>query len=173
MWVVQEFVQARELLLRCGDAGATVGSVSFLETALKPIFSEQELRNFLSFTNMVHMRNIHRVKHQPILTDIILDFAELQCSDIRDKVFALLSLARLFNYPAPDYSATPERVFLGVIKEDLRWFRWSKHYGDGFYRSWEALCVQLASVLGIDDETAKVYADLVYCSDDSAGSGKE
>lgn len=61
-----------------------------------------------------------KVKEQPILTDIILEFAERQCSDVRDKVFALLSLASPRKYPAPDYI-----VFLGIIEEDFRWFSWS------------------------------------------------
>jgi hypothetical protein len=165
VWVVQEFVLARELLLRSGDAGATVRDMfDYSEISLKPIFEEQELRNFLSFTNLVHRRQVYKVKEQPILTDIILDFAERQCSDIRDKVFALLSLASLRKYPAPDYSATLEQVFLGIIEEDFRWFSWSDYYGDGSYGSWVALCEQFASILGIDNETAKGYAKLVYDS---------
>lgn len=46
----------------------------------------------------------------------------------------------------------------------FRWFSWSDYYGDGSYGSWVALCEQFASILGIDNETAKGYAKLVYDS---------
>jgi hypothetical protein len=164
MRVVQEFVQAREILLRSGDAAATVGSISdYSEASLEPILGKEELRNFLSFTKLVHNKAVYKVKEQPILTDIIFDFAERQCSDVRDKVFALLSLTSLRKYPAPNYSATVEEVFFGVIEEEFRWFSWSTCYPkDGSFESWARLCLQFAGIMGIDTEIAEEWARGLY-----------
>ena len=135
--VVQEFVRAREVLLRSGDAGATVGNLSYYpDNSLSSIFEDVELRNFLSFMGMVDSRHVYKVKEVPILTDVILDFAELECSDIRDKVFALVSLSSLIKYPAPNYSATKEQVFLGILEEEIRWIAQSNYYYEETFESW-------------------------------------
>lgn len=164
LWVVQEFVLASEVYLRCGDAGALTTELGlFWKDSVDDLLKEEH-RIYDSLLLMCTNRWNYQLEEQPPLTDLIITFADRHCSDVKDKAFALMSLTGWREYPAPDYTSSSEHIYREILRTDLNssGYHESEHYGDGTFDSWLKMCLRVAEIMQIDGETASAYAKLIY-----------
>lgn len=129
MWIVQEMLNARSLYLLSGDFRCEAYSLGVFISALESMRDEgsefpEVDRNasnvffeYMILESSDHIRGPDRVN---ALSDAVGDTRRRQCSDQRDKIFALLGLPtiRAIDTVAsikPDYSMSVEEVFVAAV----------------------------------------------------------
>jgi hypothetical protein len=134
LWVVQEVSLASKALIFCGPACIPWSLLSrFLDGYIHEK-SSAAISSSVSSTSLKKIRppvsNIYLMlenEESPTLLDLLVTSRSCQCSDPRDKVYALFSLLDQSQIPCePDYAQSYEDVFTNtatwIIKEtqDLR-----------------------------------------------------
>ncbi|GME44344.1 putative glucan synthase protein [Neofusicoccum parvum] len=100
IWIIQELVNAKDLVYQCGDITVTEAQLRKAVDLLREIKGEfwDQCRN----TQNVTMLRTHTGK--PILIYLLRQFRQYHATLREDKVFALLGLARDMNNILPNYS---------------------------------------------------------------------
>ncbi|KAF2676978.1 HET-domain-containing protein [Lentithecium fluviatile CBS 122367] len=158
MWVIQEIVHAKKIAVWCGPQSFTWDFVESLYLKLKGLqdthwfphheFAIQVLQS--SAAVMVWQRAHCRHPETPIpsLRTLIEVFRHWQCAEIRDKVFALVSMASPDTTILPDYAQSARDVYFAVCE---------KHPEAGW-----AFENMLSQVLGLSERDIKLSGrDLV------------
>ena len=124
MWIIQEIVHAEKITVWCGAKSFKWGIVENLCLTLKTLedthwFAHHEfVIEVLQSSAMVmvwqraHWR--HLLTPTPSLRMLIEIFRDWQCTDVRDKVFALVSMASSNTAIIPDYSQPARQVYFAV-----------------------------------------------------------
>lgn len=129
MWIIQEVIHARRIRVWCGDQVADWTAFDNLYRTLKTLDEmgwSAHHRHAIpvlqsSALTMVWQRAHWRHPNTPMptLQTLIEVFQEWKCSDLRDKVYALVGLAAAETAVAPDYSLSARQVYFDVIQSDL------------------------------------------------------
>lgn len=152
MWVIQEIVHARSITVWCGAKSFTWDVVESLYLTLKTLedthwfphheFAIQVLQSSAAVMVWQRAHWRHPDTPKPSLRTLIEVFRDWQCSDIRDKVFALVGMASRKTAIVPDYALPPRDLYFAVRKRHLE-------EGDGFEN-------MLSQVLGLSDREVKL-----------------
>ncbi|KAI1075424.1 heterokaryon incompatibility protein-domain-containing protein [Whalleya microplaca] len=133
LWVLQEAALAREVLLYCGKRRIRWDTFSALITQLKRkgvVLDRFTPKATIGVDSVLEIDEIRRGSHQNLLS-VLLATASAECTDLRDKIFGVLSLAE--DYEAwshglgggesrtehslePDYTVGVADVFLRLAK---------------------------------------------------------
>jgi hypothetical protein len=117
LWILQEVLFGQHILVLCGDKRC-----SWKE--LKDLFIPQH--EVADWEYPVHVSEVvlslikEKASFQGAdrrLSYMIETFAGLQCEDVRDKVYGLLSLVRSSGVVPVDYSQTPADVFFNALRK--------------------------------------------------------
>ena len=130
MWVLQEIVFAPKAHLLCGDRAVLWPSLDKLDEIierLKQVIQITSSRQHEHGTGLENLLEILQIQSRlmkepkPSLLDLVELFQTRQCTDLRDRVFALLSLAgeedRREN--PPDYSMALSEVQLRLFRTSI------------------------------------------------------
>lgn len=138
-WIIQEFMLARSIELRCGQSAAELRAVcelcSALEGSKAPQFSKHSASDVLQtpgwtlIKQRACMRDSQLGAYPPrssfSLQELLETYEFSLCADRRDKVYALLILASdVSSGPyelSADYSKTREGVFVDVMRNQRKW----------------------------------------------------
>jgi hypothetical protein len=106
LWIVQEFILAKELTLMCGNewlGNDQLGLLSSFDTSI--------------LYELLRFRNIYRDRNHPFDSSAMLAaFCRNACMDPRDKVYGLLGLFNNSSFPIqPDYTKTVDAVFVETV----------------------------------------------------------
>lgn len=124
MWIIQEIVHAEKITVWCGAKSFEWGILENLYLTLKTLedmhwFAHHEFAIGVlqsSAAVMVWQRAHwrHPQTPTPSLQTLIEVFRDWQCTDVRDKVFALVSMASSDTAIIPDYSQPARQVYFAV-----------------------------------------------------------
>jgi hypothetical protein len=119
LWILQEFVLAREIGIWCGNETASYDSLHHL------LMEFHSLR-YTPAAKILYSRRVRGYSsHRMSVEELLDEFRDMECMDVRDRVYALLSLLdpkeRKLMDIEPDYSISPsglfEKVFTGLCGE--------------------------------------------------------
>lgn len=163
IWVIQEFLLARHVLLLCGSERLGWSELMAWYDAHDGDLPPQFAMPGDNFNNLVRRRAAklemetqrHRLfgrEFTPVfraasLTSLLNKFWGLKCSDKRDAVYGLLSLAA--TEIKPDYTKTTAELYLEVLETERRRF-WGEEW------KWRSFRLNLQMVLGIDGKTGEL-----------------
>jgi hypothetical protein len=127
MWVIQEIVFARKARLLCGDRSVIWPSLNRLDTIiskLKQVIQITSSRQHEHGTGLENLLEILQIQSRimkepkPSLLDLVELFQTRQCTDRRDRVFAILGLAAEEDSKEnpPDYSMTLPEVQMRLFR---------------------------------------------------------
>lgn len=129
MWIIQEVIHADKIRVWCGDQSAEWAAFDNLYCTLKTLddmgWSTHHRHAIAvlqsSALTMVWQRAHWRHPETPVptLQTLVEVFQEWKCSDLRDKVYALVGIAAIGTAVVPDYSRSARQVYFDVIKGDL------------------------------------------------------
>lgn len=124
MWIIQEIVHAEKIAVWCGAKSFEWGMLESLYQTLK-ILEDTHWIMHHKFANQVfqspaaimvwqraHWR--HSQTPTPSLQTLIEVFYKWKCTDVRDKVYALVSMANPDTAIIPDYSRSARQVYSAV-----------------------------------------------------------
>jgi hypothetical protein len=118
LWVVQEAVLSANTILCCNELSIPLGPFAFAATWL-----QHNLRGEIQTSSFLAMLGIAMAPDKLSLDVILLSSMMLQCSDPRDRVFALLSLLRLSTQKClfsmslvPDYTKSVVDVYCDATR---------------------------------------------------------
>ncbi|KAF2728797.1 HET-domain-containing protein [Polyplosphaeria fusca] len=124
MWVIQEIVHARRIMVWCGEKSFTWGAFESLYLTLKILedthwfphheFSIEILQSSAAVTAWQRAHWRHPETPAPSLRTLLEVFRHWQCADIRDKIFALVSMASSGTTIVPDYSLPSRDLYFAV-----------------------------------------------------------
>jgi hypothetical protein len=124
MWIIQEVAHAQKITVGCGSKTFDWECLETFYLTLKKIedtgwFAHQQYAiNILqsSACIMVWQRAYwrHPQTPAPALKDLIELFQDWKCTDVRDKVFALINMATVETRIDPDYSLTARDIYFAV-----------------------------------------------------------
>lgn len=127
MWIIQEMAHAEQITLWCGSKCVDWKVIEQLYLTLKTFEDEtwwahhkyamgvlQSAAAAMAWQR-AHWR--HAETSPPTLRTLIETFRHWQCGDIRDKVFALMSMASKETAIVPDYSMTPRDIYYAVLEK--------------------------------------------------------
>ena len=132
-WIVQEYAVAREVDFVYGTkkvdgqvfARALENLVDYRFKAIVPQQHEYLIRH-VAYTPIHHLWST-RCRYQDITRpndlhalDVLYKFRGFQCSDPRDKVFSVFSLAKQDSLLAPDYTKSTAQVYKAVVKAAIQ-----------------------------------------------------
>lgn len=111
MWIVQELLLADHIRVHVGDISFDFNELSY-QVHLREAADTEDIGQLLAY---IEARDTDHMEIQHPLHEILLRFKDGQCSDPRDKVFALLSLVneedrRVLGHCFPNYSLTHDAV---------------------------------------------------------------
>ena len=179
IWVVQEYAMARRAVIQCGPnmilgdwlacivEAVRLSLVGLTNLGMKYVSEEHSISKLLSFhtgkvveTAQVYAKRVSSPGLPPTFAKLIWDFKEAKCTDVRDHIYALLSL----DGPAsekiiPDYTKSATQLFLDVAV----YFR-SAYDKEGFpdralyYQGVKAM----PEILGLDIDHPDVKKELDY-----------
>lgn len=128
MWIIQEVIHAENIRVWCGDQSADWLAFDKLYGSLKTLDDmgwATHHRHAIavlqsSALTMVWQRAHWRHPETPVptLQTLVEVFQEWKCSDLRDKVYALVGIAATRTAVVPDYSRSARQVYLDVIDGD-------------------------------------------------------
>lgn len=126
MWIIQELLHANDITVWCGSLSFTWDDIEKLYLKLKTIeesnwFAHHEYHLMVmqsSAAVMVWQRAHWRHPDTPVpsLQTLIEIFRDWQCTDLRDKVFALSGMATEESTVEPDYALTTREVYFAVLR---------------------------------------------------------
>ncbi len=118
IWIVQELLLARnEVTFFCGDRVCFWTTLCIPAESVKEARREDDLRD-LESTGFQKFRAVKDEKRGQNLQELVEAFGDLGCTDVWDRVFALLGLLRGPNRRVdiqPDYSITPLELFCRMV----------------------------------------------------------
>ncbi|ORY18591.1 heterokaryon incompatibility protein-domain-containing protein [Clohesyomyces aquaticus] len=144
IWVVQEVAVAQRATIHCGSlsvdwSNLEIGisllqkrSAIYPETVSQPVHGAREL--VFAVRRAFH-RNDLGEKQQPLfsLETLVTQLSSLDCSDPRDKIFALLGIAKdAKQFPLSDYSKPVEELYQDFVKFSIE----TSHSLDILFRRW-------------------------------------
>jgi hypothetical protein len=128
MWIIQEIIHAEKITVWCGMKSFEWGAFESLYLTLKTLedavwFAHHEfLMGVLQSSAGVMVWQRAHWRHPetptPRLQTLIDVFRDWQCADVRDKVYALVSMASSNTAIVPDYSQSARQVFFAVQEKD-------------------------------------------------------
>jgi hypothetical protein len=152
MWVIQEIVHAKTITVWCGPQSFTWDFVESLYLKLKGLqdthwfphheFAIQVLQSSAAIMVWQRAHYRHPETAAPSLRTLIEVFRHWQCAEIRDKVFALVSMSSPDTTIVPDYSQSARDVYFAVC---------GKHPDGGW-----AFENMLSQVLGLSQRDIKL-----------------
>lgn len=122
MWIVQEFVLAKDLLFASGSVLAHWDHVHHI---FPDIYEYLDYGSYSYHLAVVNERRQHLFRQliniRPCLHELVRRFGYMACSDVRDKVFALHGLLEEnSNQASPfvivDYTLTPAQLALRMLE---------------------------------------------------------
>ncbi|KAF5537201.1 hypothetical protein FNAPI_11487 [Fusarium napiforme] len=126
MWIIQELLHANDITVWCGSLSFTWDDIEKLYLKLKTIeesnwFAHHEYHLMVmqsSAAVMIWQRAHWRHPDTPVpsLQTLIEIFRDWQCTDLRDKVFALSGMATEESTVEPDYALTTREVYFAVLQ---------------------------------------------------------
>ncbi|KAN0110910.1 HET domain containing protein [Hyaloscypha variabilis] len=124
MWIIQEVAHAQKITVGCGSKTFDWECLETLYLTLKKIEDtgwfahQQHAINILQSSAFVMVWQRAYWRHPqtptPALKDLIELFQGWKCTDVRDKVFALINMATLETRINPDYSLTARDIYFAV-----------------------------------------------------------
>jgi hypothetical protein len=124
MWIIQEILHAERIVMWCGSKWVEWNAIEQLYLTLKSLQDEAWDAHHESVLEVLHSAAAvmawqrahwrHPSVTAPRLQTLVEVFQEWQCGDVRDKVFALVSMASRDTAIEPDYSLTAREVFIAV-----------------------------------------------------------
>ncbi|KAI0429017.1 heterokaryon incompatibility protein-domain-containing protein [Xylaria sp. FL1042] len=130
MWIIQELLHAEDITVWCGSLHFSWGDIEKLYLKLKIVedsqwFAHHEFHMRVmqsSAAVMIWQRAHWRHPDTPVprLPTLIKIFRDWQCTDLRDKVFALSGMATEESAVAPNYALTVREVYLAVMENVQR-----------------------------------------------------
>lgn len=148
MWIIQEIIHANRLTVWCGSQRLDWPVLDRLYLGMKTLEEESNAARhefvtdvlqtpaFVMVWQRAHWR--HPETPTPKLQTLIEIFQGWQCTDIRDKVYALVSMADQETAVVPNYSRSPQQIYHDVLRRGVA----CDHRFNGL----------LAQVLGLDAE---------------------
>ncbi|ORX95479.1 heterokaryon incompatibility protein-domain-containing protein [Clohesyomyces aquaticus] len=133
MWVIQEIVHAKKIIVWCGLQSFTWDCVESLYLKLKRLqdthwfphheFAIEVLQSSAAVMVWQRAHYKHPETPTPSLRALIEVYRHWQCADIRDKVFALVSMASPQTTVSPQYSQSARDVYFAVCEKhpDAGW----------------------------------------------------
>ncbi|KIV84843.1 hypothetical protein PV11_00597 [Exophiala sideris] len=127
-WIIQEFLQAKEVEVVCGTASLDWKDFEDVVRALRAMDTPVEERPaFLDlFVHTLPVRlTARRISHtESTLEELLAEFYDSKCAERRDKVYGMLGIADdcgenengAFRGPRPDYSKNIVEVFFEVFR---------------------------------------------------------
>lgn len=121
MWIIQEIIHAQQITIWCGGKRVSWAIFDKLYLTLKTLedtswfahhkFAMDVLQSsaFVMVWQRAHWR--HADTPIPTLQILVEVFQEWQCSDIRDKVYALVGMASTETAIVPDYSRSAREIY--------------------------------------------------------------
>lgn len=119
MWVVQEFVLARDVVFASGSALVPWERAS---KVFPDVYGHHSLSRYGCAPTLVNERRQQMFRREqgfhPDLHELVRRFGLMKCSDPRDKIFALVGLLgpSSDNVLVVDYSLTPAQLSLKTLK---------------------------------------------------------
>ncbi|KAI0809431.1 heterokaryon incompatibility protein-domain-containing protein [Xylaria sp. FL0064] len=130
MWIIQELLHAEDITVWCGSLHFPWGDMEKLYLKLETVeeanwFAHHEFHMRVmqsSAAVMIWQRAHWRHPDTPVprLPTLIRIFRDWQCTDLRDKVFALSGMATEESTVVPDYALTIREVYLAVMQNVQR-----------------------------------------------------
>lgn len=129
MWIIQEIIHAKKLTVWCGSQRVEWAILDRLYLTMNMLEEENKLDNhafateimrspaFVMVWQRAHWR--HPETPTPKLQTLIETFQGWQCTDIRDKVYALVSMADHKTAVLPDYSRSPQQIYHDVLRQGV------------------------------------------------------
>jgi hypothetical protein len=135
MWIVQEVCHAEDITVWCGSHSFAWSTLEALYLKLKGLEDTSWFAHHRSAMRvlqssacvMIWQRAHWRHPDTPVpsLRTLIEVFSTWRCSDVRDKVYALISMADRDTAVVPDYNKTPTDIYHEVAdltsRDDARW----------------------------------------------------
>ena len=130
LWIVPEVALAKEVFLYCGERRMAWDNVEkalkLLEEIEKRVFDPSytplgsfPFRSQSCFFNLQQLRRERWSKKDRSLPELLKAFGHLKCSEIRDRVYALLGKNTYFREDRSsivDYGSPVEELFLNVLR---------------------------------------------------------
>lgn len=122
IWIVQEVVAARELVIFCGHH---ILPWSFVSRVCGEIrrkeYSQEEKSQFLrnsGYRNFTALNDFRRDRGKMTLTKYLQCTRDYEASDWRDKLYALIGVASDISPEdiVPDYNKSPETIFRDLVR---------------------------------------------------------
>ncbi|CAG8961592.1 hypothetical protein HYFRA_00006126 [Hymenoscyphus fraxineus] len=135
LWIIQEVALASRIVLRCGsyevdwapfirfDQMLQRWSTQYDNEYIHEIYKTTPIPQRLSNIRHLDGPEISSYERDHFLLDLLFEFNESQCKDIRDRIFGLLSLARKCcrdSMPV-DYSKSPFDVCQSAFRHHLQY----------------------------------------------------
>ena len=126
MWIIQEIIHANRLTVWCGSQRLDWPVLDRLYLTMKALEEGYRLFNhefvadvlrspaFVMVWQRAHWR--HPETPTPKLQTLIETFQGWECTDIRDKVYALVSMADQETAVIPNYSRSPRQIYHDVLR---------------------------------------------------------
>jgi hypothetical protein len=137
LWILQEILMAQNISVICGDQACAWKSLE------APFIPQIPPGIEVNIPRKKHPVKIDKVALSLIeerasfgganqrLSYILENFASLQCGDVRDKVYGLLSLVRRSGVIPVDYTITEDNVFFNALRkivEDESYIETENHF---------------------------------------------
>ncbi|KAI1615009.1 heterokaryon incompatibility protein-domain-containing protein [Exophiala viscosa] len=124
-WIIQEVALSQSALIKCGPHVLPLACVSEIVELCRGIPSCQR------FSDSLAMRLYHLQRSSPrreiTLTQLLRDYANTNCQDVRDTVFALVSLSQTARqHFTVDYTYDEADLLLATI-EFCYFYDWERH----------------------------------------------
>lgn len=123
LWIVQELSLARKIRLMCGTQVVDWDRFASFMTHIQNARSDNRRKQQLTFRNIRGSPAVSIVnqKMQPAgqqsLLDLMYTTRQLQCSELRDKVYALLGIAKAgHEHIKPDYGANVAALMNSILR---------------------------------------------------------
>ncbi|KAF7531295.1 hypothetical protein G7054_g8997 [Neopestalotiopsis clavispora] len=130
MWIIQELLHARKITVWCGTKYFDWSDIEALYLKLETIQNTHWFAHHEFFmpikqsaaTTMIWQRAHwrHPKTPPPRLSRLIEIFRDWHCTDIRDKVFALVGMATPESTIVPDYALTTREIYFAVMRKVRR-----------------------------------------------------
>lgn len=162
-WIIQELVLAKDVLIRCGNDEIRIETfavqLEYLREGLKRMFIPQMVTKILNSpaAKLIAKRKTWQESNgRSYINPWDTGLGILGCSDVRDRVYAMIALMDPSQAVAPDYNNSPSELFKDIFERHLA------RNGVFFGAIWN-----LQPMLELDDEEpiiqqAKVYGSLEY-----------
>lgn len=126
LWVAQEFLLAKDILICCGTKQVTWDRLSSWESEAQPTFSAPSVvKSRIKMGDGDHLYDPILVQYQNSpdemtftrLQEWISVSSHLQCADPRDKVYGLLSMPGVSAAIKVDYAKTKEELYVEMVTD--------------------------------------------------------